>query len=452
MISKIFYITSKNIKIIKNNNIFPILITNNICIYTYFKYIKLIKSILSQYNLNYIESYNIYIKQNKKFNLINTYFPKLYLIDNIFYKIICIKYNFSKLNYLFIKNILLPKNLITQLIHKQFINNYITFLLNNKSLIKNSVKIYSLYINYIYLTTYYTYWKNLFSYKYIFNFLKGIYLYKKNISNFNESIKDITSGLISIEIIFEAKALPNIYLIPSKLSILNNLFISYEETTLNYLWKYNLYTFSNKNLLFFTEINTISLNKIYEHNTAILLPNNIITSGNYSINILLLKLFSYNLNFYKQDHSIIMSHIFIFNLIIESLLKQYFKNGINIPSIQFELIAKKMTSFVKINYIGDSSLLENDIFEYTKLKILNYTLFTLGYKQILYIPIILGITKSILACSGFFLSISFQEIIKYLIKLSIEVSTDWLSDLKSNIITTDIIKTGSGWQRHFIKI
>ncbi|XP_026189604.1 DNA-directed RNA polymerase subunit beta''-like [Cyclospora cayetanensis] len=213
--------------------------------------------------------------------------------------------------------------------------------------------------------------------------------------------------------------------------------------------KSNIYI-KNKYLLI--KINTISLNKIYEHNTAILLPNNIITSGNYSINILLLKLFSYNLNFYKQDHSITMSHIFIFNLIIESLLKQYFKNGINIPSIQFELIAKKMTSFVKINYIGDSSLLENDIFEYTKLKILNYTLFTLGYKQILYIPIILGITKSILACSGFFLSISFQEIIKYLIKLSIEVSTDWLSDLKSNIITTDIIKTGSGWQRHFIKI
>ena len=111
-----------------------------------------------------------------------------------------------------------------------------------------------------------------------------------------------------------------------------------------------------------------------------------------------------------------------------------------------------MTSFVKINYVGDSSLLENDIFEFSKLKILNNIYVILGYKQILYSPIILGITKSVLACSGFFASISFQEIIKYLIKLSIEHSTDWLTDLKSNIITTDLIKTGSGWHRHFIKI
>lgn len=154
------------------------------------------------------------------------------------------------------------------------------------------------------------------------------------------------------------------------------------------------------------------------------MPNNIITSGNYSINILLLKLFSHNLNFYTQDQAIKLSHIFIYNLIVESLLKQYFKNGINIPSIQFELIVKKMTSFVKINYKGDSSLLENDIFDFSKLKILNYTLNILGYKQMLYSPIILGITKSVLACSGFFASISFQEIIKFLIKLSIEYSTD----------------------------
>ncbi len=182
------------------------------------------------------------------------------------------------------------------------------------------------------------------------------------------------------------------------------------------------------------------------------MPNNIITSGNYSVNILLLKLFSHNLNYYTQDQAIHLSHIFIYNLIIESLLKQYFKNGVLIPSIQFELIVKKMTAFVKINYIGDSSLLEHDILDFSLLKTLNYTLYLLGYKQILYSPVVLGVTKSVLASSGFFASISFQEIIKYLTKLSIEHSTEWLADLKSKIITTDLIKTGSGWNRHFIKI
>ena len=142
----------------------------------------------------------------------------------------------------------------------------------------------------------------------------------------------------------------------------------------------------------------------------------------------------------------------MYNLIIESLLKQYFKNGIIIPSIQFELIAKKMTSFVKINYVGDSSLVENDIFAFSRLRALNYSLSILGYKEILYTPIILGITKSVLASSGFFASISFQEIIKYIINLSMGGSIDWLTDLKAKIITTDLVQIGSGWHRHFIKI
>lgn len=457
MFLKVFYTKLKKKNILKKNNIiFPIKlhINNNIYIFIYFKYFKINNITLSFNNLIYKESYSIYKKKNKLFNLINNYIPKLYLIDNLFYKTILIQYNFIDINYLFIKNIIIPKNIVSQILHRQFINNNFNILLfnNNKYLINNFLHIYYIYKNYIYITTYYTYWKNLFSNKYIFNFFRGIILNKKKYYS-NNSIKDITSGLILIEIIFEAKILPNIYFIPQKLNILTNIFLLYEENTLNYLWNYSLYTFSynKKKLLFFTEINSYS-NYIYENKTSILTPNNIIIPGNYSINILLLKLFSHNLNFYMQDQAIKLSHIFIFNLIVESLLKQYFKNGINIPSIQFELIAKKMTSFVKINYSGDSALLENDIFDFNKLKILNYILYTLGYKQILYSPVVLGITKSVLACSGFFASISFQEIIKFLKKLSIEHSIDWLSDLKSNIITTNLIKTGSGWHRHFIKI
>ena len=450
-----FYIKLKNNNIINNNinnNLYLININNKLNIFTYNKFIKINNISLFQFNLVYKESYSIYKKKNKLFNLINTYIPKIYLLDNLFYKIVLIKYNFLNLNYLFIKNILFPENIVSQIFHRQLINNFSNiYLYNNKYLINNSINIYSLYKNYIYITIYYMYWKNLFINKHTFNFFKGIFLKQKQ-SFFINSIKDITTGLIYIEIIFETKILPNIYLITPKLSILNNIFLIYEENTLNYLWKYNIYTFCNKNLLFFSNIYLNSSNYLYEHKTSIIIPNNIIISGNYSINILLLKLFSHNLNYYTQNKAIKLSHIFIYNLLIESLLKQYFKNGLNIPSIQFELIIKKMTSFIKINYRGDSSLLENDIFEFNKLNMLNYVLKILGYKQILYTPIILGISKSILASSGFFASISFQEIIKFLIKLSIESSIDWLTDLKSNIITTNLIKTGSGWYRYFIKI
>lgn len=438
----------------KTYTFFSVLVATNkyLTTFAYIGYIKLNKNTLSQIKLFYKESYNIHKKEKNFFNIINDYYPTVLIKDNLFYKIIIIKYDYINPNYLFVKNIITPKNVVIGITHKQL--NYIPslYFMVSKNSFSNYINIYTLYKNYKHIELYYSYWNTLFNYeKYSFSFFKGILSSNKDSNYFSLSIKDITLGLISIEAVFEAKSLPNIYLVPNKLGILNNIFLLYEEATLNYLWKYNLYACTNNKTLFFTEITT-SYSQVYENKTSIILPNNIITAGNYSINILLLKLFSHNLNYYTQDQSINLSHIFIFNIIVESLLKQYFKNGIIIPSVQFELIAKKMTSFVKINYVGDSTLLENDIFYFSKLKILNYALNLLGYKQLLYYPIVLGISKSVLAGSGFLASISFQEIIRYLIKLSIEDSTEWLTDLKSKIITTDLIETGSGWHRHFSKL
>ncbi len=70
--------------------------------------------------------------------------------------------------------------------------------------------------------------------KYTYTFYKGISSQKRGYFS-NISIKDITSGLMSIETIFEARVIPNTYIIPIKLSLLNNISFSYEETMLNYL-------------------------------------------------------------------------------------------------------------------------------------------------------------------------------------------------------------------------
>ncbi len=57
----------------------------------------------------------------------------------------------------------------------------------------------------------------------------------KQQESFTISAKDITSGLIFIDTIFEARTMPNTYLIPTKLGILNNISLSYEEASSNYL-------------------------------------------------------------------------------------------------------------------------------------------------------------------------------------------------------------------------
>ena len=227
----------------------------------------------------------------------------------------------------------------------------------------------------------------------------------------------------SIEEIFEIRYTSNSFILSPTISILNKAFYIYEETYLSYLHLYSLFNLQNKTTIYLNNINKLP-QILYEQISSILLPQYNIISNNVSINIISSKIYSIFLDFYSQEHSAYLSHLYVYNLIVESLTKQYYKNNILIPSIQFEIIAKKMTSFVSINFIGDSSLNEKDIINFNLIHILNTTYNVLGYSQIFYTPIVLGISKSILASSGFLVSISFQEILKNIINLSVYSSVD----------------------------
>lgn len=423
-------------------------IFNGLSIFTYIKYIKSNTCVNKNTYFKFNDSFITHTTLKHSLTLNTNYMPNINIQDTYFLKNLLIKYDIGEL---YFKNIICDKNLISHTYHKNIEINKETYSFSNSIYLnKNNIIITQLQKEYITIFSYYSYWKHQYYSKHLFNFYIGFYK-KKNININFTKLKDITSGLLSIEIIFEAKTLLNKYLIPSTLSVLNNISLKYEENTLNYIWFYTLYTIKNKSLVFFSDITTYPIIS-YEHKTSIILPNNILTSGQYSVNNLILKIFSHNLSYYSQEQAIKISFLYIFNLIVESLVKQYFKNGIIIPSIQFELLVKKMTSFVKINYIGDSSFTENDILEFSILESLNYIYIKLGYLQLLFFPIVLGVSKNILASAGLLASISFQEILKYLMKVSIETTTDWLTDFKSKIITTDLIRTGSGWYRHFIKL
>jgi DNA-directed RNA polymerase subunit beta' len=93
-----------------------------------------------------------------------------------------------------------------------------------------------------------------------------------------------------------------------------------------------------------------------------------------------------------------------------------------------------------------------DIVPFTIIASLSSAITMYGYINCSYKPIILGITKSTLACSGLLATISFQETTKMLNNAAIKSSTDWLTDLKSKIIATDLLPTGTGWYRYFQKI
>jgi DNA-directed RNA polymerase subunit beta' len=67
-------------------------------------------------------------------------------------------------------------------------------------------------------------------------------------------------------------------------------------------------------------------------------------------------------------------------------------------------------------------------------------------KNILYYPILLGITKCSLLSDSFISAASFQETTKILTAAAIEGKIDWLKGLKENVIIGRLIPAGTGFR------
>ena len=69
-------------------------------------------------------------------------------------------------------------------------------------------------------------------------------------------------------------------------------------------------------------------------------------------------------------------------------------------------------------------------------------------KQIIFEPVLLGITKAALNNPSFISAASFQETTRVLTKAAIEGRVDWLRGLKENIIIGHLIPAGTGSQNY----
>ncbi|VVF13556.1 DNA-directed RNA polymerase subunit beta'', putative (apicoplast) [Hepatocystis sp. ex Piliocolobus tephrosceles] len=383
---------------------------------------------------------------NSKFNLIfliNKLLIK-YKFNNIYYNYIIpnkfIKYNFiynsiSK-NFKYDFNNIIIKYLDGYI--KYYTNNVIQLLIKN---IYNKWIIYNLYTYYIY----YNYIKlyNINNKGIIYNNNTNFYNYNyNNISNLY--LSDITIGLKSINIIFENKNIKN-----NISFISNNIFVIFYIKYYNYLnniiYIYNVFN-KNKITNFNYKLNFYSY--IFEDISSILYSGYTLNTDFYSINNNLKLYFNYlltNINIYQSTKS---SFIYIYNILMESILKQYNYQNIYLPSIYFELIIKKMLSCIKILSYNFKLFKYNDIIPLNLINIINYSLNLNKYNIYKYEPIILGITKSILANSGFLSNISFQNTFKIISLNILNNKIDWLVDIKSKIIMTDLLPIGNGWYRY----
>jgi hypothetical protein len=129
-------------------------------------------------------------------------------------------------------------------------------------------------------------------------------------------------------------------------------------------------------------------------------------------------------------------------LIIDEIQKVYCSQGIYIADKHLEIVVRQMTSKVQIIKGGQTGLLSGELVEFDWIRLIEQKF---GSGEIIYEPIILGITKSCLETESFISAASFQETTRILTKAAIQNKIDFIRGLKQNVILGNLVPAGTGF-------
>ena len=104
-----------------------------------------------------------------------------------------------------------------------------------------------------------------------------------------------------------------------------------------------------------------------------------------------------------------------------------------------------MTSKVRIEDAGDTTLLPGELIELRQVEDTNQAMAITGGAPAEFTPVLLGITKASLNTDSFISAASFQETTRVLTEAAIEGKSDWLRGLKENVIIGRLIPAGTGF-------
>ncbi len=123
----------------------------------------------------------------------------------------------------------------------------------------------------------------------------------------------------------------------------------------------------------------------------------------------------------------------------------YKSQGVAIDDKHIEVIVRQMTSKVRIEDAGDTTLLPGELIELRQVEDTNQAMAITGGASALFTPVLLGITKASLNTDSFISAASFQETTRVLTEAAIEGKSDWLRGLKENVIIGRLIPAGTGF-------
>jgi DNA-directed RNA polymerase subunit beta' len=156
-------------------------------------------------------------------------------------------------------------------------------------------------------------------------------------------------------------------------------------------------------------------------------------------------------NLHKQDgqhQAALLALRKVQTFLVNEVQSVYQSQGIDIADKHIEVVVRQMTSKVRMDDGGDTSMLPGELVDLYQVEQVNEAMSITGGAPAEFTPVLLGITKASLNTDSFISAASFQETTRVLTEAAIEGKSDWLRGLKENVIIGRLIPAGTGFNTY----
>src|SRR5437016_8785697 len=132
--------------------------------------------------------------------------------------------------------------------------------------------------------------------------------------------------------------------------------------------------------------------------------------------------------------------------LVNEIQEVYRLQGVNINDKHLEVIVRQMMRWVKVEDIGDTEFLPEEVVDKFRFRLENNKVIATGGRPAEGQAILLGITKASLSTDSFISAASFQETTRVLTEAAINGKVDHLRGLKENVIMGRLVPAGTGME------
>jgi DNA-directed RNA polymerase subunit beta' len=132
--------------------------------------------------------------------------------------------------------------------------------------------------------------------------------------------------------------------------------------------------------------------------------------------------------------------------LVNEIQEVYRLQGVNINDKHLEVISRQMMRWVKVEDIGDTEFLPEEVVDKFKFRTENLKTAEAGGRPAQGKAMLLGITKASLSTDSFISAASFQETTRVLTEAAINGKVDYLRGLKENVIMGRLVPAGTGME------